>query len=92
MNQYAKKKFKEFKAPFIFLGNYNYQLDHMLKKLFRSAFGLDEKQSYVVVVSAFLNGLRINEKPLFNFFLFDFRVRSPWVENKMPSLFSLIKN
>ena len=89
----AKRVFTELKAPFIYLGNQKeYELDHVLKQCFRDAFNISEEKAHVVVVPPRINAERTNKVPKYEYSLFDIRVTPPWIANKMPSLFKLIRD
>jgi len=64
-------------ASFKILGNFEVQLDHVLKEPFRTVFGLDSKTSHAVIVPSILNAERTNKKPKEEFALFDIRIKGP---------------
>lgn len=71
---------EELKAPFIYLGNYKgYELDHVLKLVFRNAFNISPGKKHVVVIppTSKFNANWTNKQSEYEYSLFDIRVPGP---------------
>lgn len=82
--------FKQLGVPFRILGEYDIELDHILKKPFRDDFGLNDKNSYAVIIPSILNAERTNNRPSLQFAMFDFRIKN-WNWSTCPSLSNFVK-
>lgn len=86
----AKNEMEKFGVPFKLLGDCEVEIDHVLKKPFRDAFGLDRKQAYAVIVPSILNAERTNTRVV-DYALFDFRWKAPWNLDKCKNLSKFVK-
>lgn len=87
---HAQNIFKQLGVPFCILGQYDVEVDHVLKKPFRDALSLNDKNSYAVIVPAILNAERTNIRLSLEFAMFDFRIKS-WNWSTFPSLSNFVK-